>query len=281
MKLLRFGKAGKEKPGVVDKAGIIRDVSSIVPDYSPETLSPALLSKLKKADLASLPAAPKNARIGAPVSRIGHFIAIGLNYADHAAETGAPIPKEPIIFSKAPNCLSGPNDDVLMPKGSKKLDWEVELAIVIGRRCDYVSEADALKHVLGYALCNDVSEREYQAERGGQWMKGKSAPTFGPLGPWIATTDEVKDPQSLAMFLDVNGKRMQTGNTSTMIFSVRQIVSYLSQFMVLEPGDVITTGTPPGVGLGMKPPKFLKAGDDMRLGIDGLGEQRQKVVARN
>lgn len=280
MKLLRFGKAGKEKPGVIDKSGVIRDVSSIVPDYSPETLSSALVSRLKKADLSSLPAAPKNARIGAPVSRIGHFIAIGLNYADHAAETGAPIPKEPIVFSKAPTCLSGPNDDVLLPKGSKKSDWEVELAIVIGKRCDYVSEADALKHVLGYALCNDVSEREYQAERGGQWIKGKSAPTFGPLGPWIVTTDEIKDPQNLAMFLDVNGKRMQTGNTSTMIFSVRQIVSYLSQFMVLEPGDVITTGTPPGVGLGMKPPKFLKNGDEMRLGIDGLGEQRQKVVAR-
>jgi len=280
MKLLRFGKPGKEKPGVIDKGGVIRDVSSIVGDYSPETISPALIRALKKADLASLPVAPKNARIGSPVSRTGHFIAIGLNYADHAAETGAPIPKEPIVFSKAPSSLSGPNDDVHLPKGSKKSDWEVELAVVIGKRCDYVSEEDALSHVFGYALCNDMSEREYQAERGGQWIKGKSAPTFGPLGPWIATADEIKDPQKLDMFLDVNGKRCQTGNTATMIFSVKQIVSYLSQFMVLEPGDVITTGTPPGVGLGMKPPKFLKNGDTMHLGIAGLGEQRQKVVAR-
>lgn len=280
MKLLRFGQPGDERPGVLDKDGVIRDVSSIVGDYSPETISHELAAKLKQADLASLPAAPANVRIGAPVSRIGHFIAIGLNYADHAAEAGAPIPTEPIIFSKAPNCLSGPNDDVLLPRGSVKSDWEVELAVVIGKRCDYVSEADALSHVFGYALCNDMSEREYQAERGGQWIKGKSAPTFGPLGPWIVTTDEIKDPQSLDMFLDVNGKRAQTGNTATMIFSVKHIVSYLSQFMVLEPGDVITTGTPPGVGLGMKPPKFLKAGDTMHLGISGLGEQRQKVVAR-
>ncbi|MGN6469977.1 MAG: fumarylacetoacetate hydrolase family protein [Rhizobiaceae bacterium] len=280
MKLVRFGRKGKEKPGVVDKDGVIRDVSSLVPDYTPETISPSLLRTLKKADLSALPAAPKNARLGAPLARTGHFIAIGLNYADHAAETGAPIPKEPIIFSKAPNCLSGPNDDVLMPKGSKKLDWEVELAVVIGKRCDYVEEKDALGHVFGYALCNDVSEREYQAERGGQWMKGKGAPTFGPLGPWLVTTDEIKDPQKLDMFLDVNGKRMQTGNTQTMIFSVAHVVSYLSQFMVLDPGDIITTGTPPGVGLGMKPQVFLKNGDTIRLGIAGLGEQSQKVVAR-
>jgi 2-keto-4-pentenoate hydratase/2-oxohepta-3-ene-1,7-dioic acid hydratase in catechol pathway len=280
LKLVRFGRKGKEKPGVVDKDGVIRDVSSLVPDYTPETVSPSLLRTLKKADLSALPAAPKNARLGAPLARTGHFIAIGLNYADHAAETGAPIPKEPIIFSKAPNCLSGPNDDVLMPKGSKKLDWEVELAVVIGKRCDYVEEKDALGHVFGYALCNDVSEREYQAERGGQWMKGKGAPTFGPLGPWLVTTDEIKDPQKLDMFLDVNGKRMQTGNTQTMIFSVAHVVSYLSQFMVLDPGDIITTGTPPGVGLGMKPQVFLKNGDTIRLGIAGLGEQSQKVVAR-
>ena len=280
MKLVRFGEKGSEKPGVIDSSGTIRDVSSLVADYSPETLSPALVEKLAAADLSALPAAPQGVRIGAPVSRIGHFIAIGLNYADHAAETGAPIPAEPIVFSKAPNSLSGPDDDVLMPRGSKKLDWEVELAIVIGKRCDYVEEKDALGHVLGFALCNDVSEREYQAERGGQWMKGKSAPTFGPLGPWIATADEIADPQDLDMFLDVNGERCQTGNTKTMIFSVAHVVSYLSQFMVLEPGDVITTGTPPGVGLGMKPPRFLKAGDEMHLGIAGLGEQRQKVVAR-
>jgi 2-keto-4-pentenoate hydratase/2-oxohepta-3-ene-1,7-dioic acid hydratase in catechol pathway len=280
MKLLRFGDKGREKPGLMDKDGVIRDASSIVADYSPETISFDLLARLKQADIDSLPAAPAGVRIGSPVSRIGHFIAIGLNYADHAAETGAPIPKEPIVFSKAPSCLSGPNDDVLLPKGSVKSDWEVELAVVIGKRCDYVSEADALDHVLGYALCNDMSEREYQAERGGQWIKGKSAPTFGPLGPWIATGDEIADPQKLDMFLDLNGKRVQTGSTATMIFSVRQIVSYLSQFMVLEPGDVITTGTPPGVGLGMKPPLFLKDGDTMHLGIAGLGEQRQTVVAR-
>jgi len=280
LKLVRFGSKGKEKPGVIDKGGVVRDVSSLVPDFTPETISPSLLRMLKKADLSALPAAPKNARLGAPLARTGHFVAIGLNYADHAAETGAPIPKEPIIFSKAPNCLSGPNDDVLMPKGSKKLDWEVELAVVIGKRCDYVEEKDALGHVFGYALCNDVSEREYQAERGGQWMKGKSGPTFGPLGPWIATADEIKDPQKLDMFLDVNGKRMQTGNSSTMIFSVAHVVSYLSQFMVLDAGDIITTGTPPGVGLGMKPPVFLKNGDVMHLGIAGLGEQTQKVAAR-
>lgn len=280
MKLLRFGELGLEKPGILDKDGVIRDASSIVADYSPETVSLELLSILQDIDPATLPAVPAGVRIGAPVSRIGHFIAIGLNYADHAAETGAPIPKEPIVFSKAPSCLSGPNDDVMLPKGSVKSDWEVELAVVIGKRCDYVEEKDALKHVFGYALCNDVSEREYQAERGGQWIKGKSAPTFGPLGPWIVTPDELGDPQKLDMFLDVNGKRAQTGSTATMIFTVRQIVSYLSQFMVLEPGDVITTGTPPGVGLGMKPPVFLKDGDEMHLGIAGLGEQRQKVVAR-
>ena len=279
MKLIRFGAAGQEKPGVVDADGAVRDASAIVPDYAPETIN-AALATLRGADLSALPAAPEGARIGAPLARTGHFIAIGLNYADHAAETGAPIPAEPIVFSKAPSCLCGPNDDVLMPRGSVKLDWEVELAVVIGRRCDYVEEKDALDHVLGYALCNDVSEREYQAERGGQWIKGKSAPTFGPLGPWIATADEIADPQDLDMFLDVNGKRCQTGNTKTMIFSVAHVVSYLSRFMLLEPGDVITTGTPPGVGLGMKPPVFLKAGDTMRLGIAGLGEQNQKVVAR-
>jgi 2-keto-4-pentenoate hydratase/2-oxohepta-3-ene-1,7-dioic acid hydratase in catechol pathway len=280
MKLLRFGKLGEEKPGLLDTKGVIRDASSVVPDYGPETLSFGLIETLRRVDPATLPAVAEGVRIGAPVSRVGHFIAIGLNYADHAAETGAPIPKEPIVFSKAPSCLSGPNDDVMLPPGSLKSDWEVELAVVIGKRCDHVGEADALDHVFGYALCNDMSEREYQQERGGQWIKGKSAPTFGPLGPWIATADEIADPQKLAMFLDVNGKRAQTGNTATMIFTVRQIVTYLSQFMLLEPGDVITTGTPPGVGLGMKPPVFLKAGDVMHLGIAGLGEQRQTVVAR-
>ncbi|MEX0956233.1 MAG: fumarylacetoacetate hydrolase family protein [Rhizobiaceae bacterium] len=280
MKLLRIGDLGKETPAVLDGDGVARDVSSIVGDYSPETLSPDLIARLGKADLASLPAMPSGARIGAPVSRIGHFIAIGLNYADHAAETGAAIPSEPIVFSKAPSCLSGPNDDVILPKGSVKSDWEVELAIVIGKRAEYVEEKDALDHVLGYALCNDVSEREYQAERGGQWIKGKSAPTFGPLGPWLVTPDEIPDPQTLVMFLDVNGEKAQRGSTSTMIFPVTRLISYLSEFMRLEPGDVITTGTPPGVGLGRKPPIFLKAGDTMHLGIAGLGEQKQKVVAR-
>jgi 2-keto-4-pentenoate hydratase/2-oxohepta-3-ene-1,7-dioic acid hydratase in catechol pathway len=281
LKLLRIGSAGAEKPAVLDGTGVARDVSSIVPDFSPETVSLELIARLKSADLASLPVLPAGSRIGAPLKRVGHFIAIGLNYADHAAETGAPIPKEPIVFSKAPSCLCGPNDDVLLPPGSQKLDWEVELAVIIGKRCDLVPEEDALSHILGYALCNDVSEREYQAERGGQWIKGKSAPTFGPLGPWIVTPDEVPDPQSLDMYLDVNGESAQRGSTKTMIFPVAHLISYLSRFMVLEPGDVITTGTPPGVGLGRKPnPVFLKAGDTMRLGIAGLGEQNQKVVAR-
>jgi len=280
LKLIRFGSVGQEKPGLIDADGKIRDVSSLVSDYSPETIAQNLLERLKAADLAALPVVPDGVRIGSPISRIGHFIAIGLNYADHAAETNSPIPSEPIVFSKAPSSLSGPNDDVLLPKGSEKLDWEVELAIVIGQRADNVTEADALSHVLGYAVCNDVSERSWQAERGGQWIKGKSAPTFGPLGPWIVTPDEVADPQNLDMFLDVNGERLQTGNTKTMIFPVAHIISYLSGFMVLEPGDVITTGTPPGVGLGQKPPRFLKAGDEMKLGIAGLGEQKQKVVAR-
>ncbi|TWH24490.1 MULTISPECIES: fumarylacetoacetate hydrolase family protein [unclassified Aminobacter] len=280
MKLIRFGERGQEKPGLIGADCKLRDASSLVSDYSPETIAQDLAGKLAGVDASTLPEVPEGVRLGSPVSRVGHFIAIGLNYADHAAETGSPIPSEPIVFSKAPSCLSGPNDDVLLPKGSEKLDWEVELAVVIGKRADNVSEADALSHVLGYALCNDVSERAWQAERGGQWIKGKSAPTFGPLGPWIATPDEIADPQNLDMFLDVNGERCQTGNTRTMIFSVAHIISYLSSFMVLEPGDVITTGTPPGVGLGMKPQKFLKAGDEMRLGIAGLGEQRQKVVAR-
>ncbi|WEX11580.1 fumarylacetoacetate hydrolase family protein [Chelativorans sp. AA-79] len=280
MKLLRFGNKGAEKPAVLHTDGTIRDVSSLVADYMPETISPALIRILRSADLAALPTVPEMTRTGAPVARTGHFIAIGLNYADHAAESNLPVPGEPVVFSKAPSCLSGPDDDVMLPKESRKTDWEVELAVIIGERCDYVSQEEALSRVFGYAVCNDVSEREYQAERGGQWIKGKSAPTFGPLGPWIVTPDEIADPQNLDMFLDVNGERMQTGNTSTMIFSVAEIVSYLSRFMVLEPGDVITTGTPPGVGMGRKPQVFLKEGDEMRLGIAGLGEQRQRVVAR-
>jgi 2-keto-4-pentenoate hydratase/2-oxohepta-3-ene-1,7-dioic acid hydratase in catechol pathway len=266
---------------VLDKGGVARDVSSIVRDYTPETIADGLITKLRAADLSKLPALSADARIGSPVARTGHFIAIGLNYADHAAETGAAIPKEPIVFSKAPSSLNGPNDDVLMPRGSVKSDWEIELAFVIGKTAEYVSEKDALDYVLGYAICNDVSEREYQSERGGQWIKGKSAPTFGPLGPWLVTPDEVPDPQNLAMELDLNGKPQQRGSTRTMIFGVAHLISYLSQFMRLEPGDVVTTGTPPGVGLGQKPPFFLKAGDTMRLSIPGFGEQRQKVVAHN
>lgn len=280
MKLLRFGNRGTEKPAVLHGDGTIRDVSALVADFSPETISPTILRILESADVGSLPEVPAATRIGPPISRTGHFLAIGLNYADHAAESGQPVPQEPVVFSKAPSCLSGPYDDVLLPKGSVKTDWEVELAVIIGERCDYVEEEDALSKVFGYAICNDVSEREYQAERGGQWIKGKSAPTFGPLGPWLVTADEVPDPQNLEMFLDVNGERRQTGSTRTMIFSVAHIISYLSRFMVLEPGDIITTGTPPGVGLGMKPPVYLKAGDEMRLGISGLGEQRQRVTAR-
>ncbi|NMG38414.1 FAA hydrolase family protein [Chelativorans sp. ZYF759] len=279
MKLLRFGETGHEKPGVLDTDGTIRDVSSLVSDFTPDTLSALMLGTLTRADLSSLPEVPAGTRLGPPIARTGHFLAIGLNYADHAEESGMPIPTEPIIFSKAPSSLSGPNDDVIIPRGSAKTDWEVELAIIIGEHCHGVDEDEALSMVLGYALCNDVSERAFQAERGGQWIKGKSAPTFGPLGPWLVTADEIADPQDLDMFLDVNGERCQTGNTRTMIFPVAHIVSYVSQFMALEPGDIITTGTPPGVGMGMKPQRFLKAGDEMRLGIAGLGEQRQKVVA--
>nr|WP_245247874.1 fumarylacetoacetate hydrolase family protein [Tianweitania sediminis] len=278
---MRFGPKGQERPGILHADGTIRDVSALVADYGPESVSFDLLEQLRSAKLDELPVVEDSVRIGAPLSRTGHFIAIGLNFADHAAETGAEIPKEPLIFSKAPSCLSGPDDDVLLPRGSLKLDHEVELAVVIGKRCDYVSKADALSHVLGYAICNDVSERDYQKDRGGQWIKGKSAPTFGPLGPWIVTADEVGDPQSLDMFLDLNGERSQTGNTDTMIFSVAEIVSYLSEFMVLEPGDVITTGTPPGVGAGKKPPVYLRAGDQLRLGVAKLGEQRQQVVSRD
>jgi 2-keto-4-pentenoate hydratase/2-oxohepta-3-ene-1,7-dioic acid hydratase in catechol pathway len=278
MKLVRFGAPGAEKPGLCDTDGTIRDLSGHVKDITGDTLSPSSLAALKKIDPKSLPAAPKGVRLGAPVGSVKNFIAIGLNYSDHAKETGAEIPKEPIIFAKLPNCIVGPNDDVMIPKGSLKLDWEVEIAFVVGTRARYVEEKDAPKHIAGYTVCNDVSERHFQIERGGQWMKGKCAETFGPLGPWLVTSDEIKDVQSLPMFLDVNGKRMQTGSTSTMIFTCAHILHYVSQFMVLEPGDVITTGTPPGVGLGMKPPVFLKAGDVMTLGIEGLGQQQQKVV---
>ena len=278
MKLVRFGAPGAEKPGLVDAQGVIRDLSAQVRDITGETLDAASLDKLRKLDTKSLPAAPQGVRLGAPVGNVRNFIAVGLNYADHAKETGADIPKEPILFNKLPNCIVGPNDDVMIPKGSLKLDYEVEIAFVIGKRARYVAEKDALSYIAGYAICNDVSERHFQSERGGQWMKGKCAETFGPLGPWLVTRDEIEDVQDLAMSLDVNGQRRQTGSTRTMIFGIQHLMHYISQFMVLEPGDVVTTGTPPGVALGMKPPVWLKAGDVMRLTIQGLGEQAQKVV---
>ncbi|HRJ70546.1 MAG TPA: fumarylacetoacetate hydrolase family protein [Beijerinckiaceae bacterium] len=277
MKLVRYGRPGKEKPGIVDSQGRIRDLSKHVKDLSGEGLSPKSLAKLAKLKVDRLPLVRGKPRLGPCVGNVGNFIAVGLNYADHAAETGAPIPKEPILFNKATSCIIGPYDEVVLPKGSKKTDWEVELVIIIGSRASYVSEKDALNHVAGYCVCNDVSEREFQTERGGQWMKGKGCPTFGPIGPWLVTRDEIKDVQKLSMWLDVNDERMQTGSTATMIFPVKHLVSYISQFMILEPGDIITTGTPPGVGLGMKPPRYLKAGDVVRLGIEGLGEQKQVI----
>jgi len=278
MKLLRYGPKGREKPGLLDQDGVIRDLSEIIPDITPATLAAGAINKVKRAKKDQLPVVKKNVRIGACVGGVRNFIAIGLNYTDHAIETNSPIPTEPIVFNKAPSCIVGPNDDVMIPKGSKKTDWEVELAIIIGKSGSYIDEKDALGYVAGYAVCHDVSERAFQIERGGQWTKGKGCPTFGPLGPWLVTRDEIKDVQNLSMFLDVNGKRMQTGNTSTMIFGVAHLVSYVSQFMLLEAGDVITTGTPPGVGMGMKPPKFLKGGETVTLGIEGLGEQTQHVV---
>lgn len=278
MRLVRYGAIGQEKPGMLDRSGRLRDLSAHAKDITGETLSPAALDKLKAVDPASLPLVEGSPRFGSPVTAMSKFIAIGLNYADHAAESGLPVPAEPIVFLKANTSLCGPNDNVEKPRGSTKLDWEVELAIIIGTRAKYVSEADALKHVAGYAVCNDVSERFFQIERLGQWTKGKSHDTFGPLGPWLVTADEIPDPQKLGMWLDVNGERRQTGSTATMIFGVAKIVSYLSEIMTLQPGDIITTGTPPGVGMGMKPPQFLKAGDVVTLGIDGLGEQRQQVV---
>ena len=273
MKLLRFGPKGREKPGIVDKDGVIRDLSGVVDDITPATLAAGAIAKIKKVKPETLPAAPKRARIGACVGDVRNFIAIGLNYVDHATETNSPIPKEPIIFNKAPSCIVGPNDEVVIPKGSKKTDWEVELAVIIGKGGSYIDEDKALSHVAGYAVCHDVSEREFQIERGGQWTKGKGCPTFGPLGPWLVTRDEVKDVQDLDMFLDVNGRRMQTGNTRTMIFGVATLVSYLSQFMMLEAGDVITTGTPPGVGMGMKPPTL--PGPPARRGVRPAGPPPQ------
>ena len=280
MKLLRYGPAGQEKPGILDAAGAIRDLSGIVPDITGDVLSPAALAKIAAVDVNSLPKVAGNPRLGPPVTGMKNLICIGLNYADHAAETGAPIPKEPIVFLKSLNALQGPNDDVVIPRGSVKTDYEVELCIIIGTRAKYVSEDKALDYVAGYAVGNDVSEREWQAERGGAWDKGKGFDTFGPLGPWLVTKDEIPDPQNLAMYCDVDGVREQNGSTKTMIFGVKQIVAYVSQCITLNPGDVIFTGTPPGVGLGKKPvPIFLKAGQTMKLGIAGLGEQTQKLVA--
>ncbi|MFN8984098.1 MAG: fumarylacetoacetate hydrolase family protein [Alphaproteobacteria bacterium] len=280
MKLLRYGPAGQEKPGILDATGAIRDLSGIVPDIIGDVLSPTALAKIAAVDVNSLPRVAGNPRLGSPVTGMKNLICIGLNYADHAAETGAPIPKEPIVFLKSLNALQGPNDDVVIPRGSVKTDYEVELCIIIGTRAKYVSEDKALDYVAGYAVGNDVSEREWQAERGGAWDKGKGFDTFGPLGPWLVTKDEIPDPQNLAMYCDVDGVREQNGSTKTMIFGVKQIVSYVSQCITLNPGDVIFTGTPPGVGLGKKPtPIFLKAGQTMKLGIAGLGEQTQKLVA--
>ncbi|GLR92043.1 fumarylacetoacetate hydrolase family protein [Bradyrhizobium iriomotense] len=279
MKLVRYGEKGAEKPGLIDKSGQLRDLSAHVKDLTGEAYSPESLKKLAALDPASLPAVSGKPRFGAPVTGISKFVAIGLNYSDHAKETGAAIPTEPIIFMKANTALSGPNDPVEKPRGSTKLDWEVEIAAIIGTRAKYVSEADALNHVAGYCVCNDVSERNFQTERLGQWTKGKSHDTFGPLGPWLATKDEIKDVQNLPMWLDVNGQRRQTGSTATMIFSMAKCISYVSQFMTLLPGDIITTGTPPGVGMGMKPPTYLNVGDVITLGIEGLGEQRQEIVA--
>jgi 2-keto-4-pentenoate hydratase/2-oxohepta-3-ene-1,7-dioic acid hydratase in catechol pathway len=278
MKLLRYGPNGKEKPGLLDKDGKIRDLSATIADVNPETLAPAALDKLRKLDPASLPLVSGAPRLGTCLTQIPKIVCVGLNYTDHAKETGAAIPKEPILFMKATSSLSGPNDDVMLPKGSEKTDWEVELGIVIGSVTRYVGEKEALKHIAGYCVVNDVSERAFQIERGGQWTKGKSADTFCPMGPWLVTADEVKDPGKLDLFCEVNGKKMQNGTTANLIFGVAHIVSYISHFMTLMPGDVIPTGTPAGVGLGMKPPLFLKAGDTMRLGISGLGEQQQKVV---
>jgi 2,4-didehydro-3-deoxy-L-rhamnonate hydrolase len=284
MKLVRYGNPGKEKPGLIDAKGVLRDLSAVLPDIGSAQLGDAVLKKIAKLKTDRLPAVRGKPRMGCPVAKVGKFIAIGLNYSDHAAEAGMPIPKEPIVFMKATTCIQGPNDDVMLPKGSVKTDWEVELGIVIGTKAQYVSQKDALNFVAGYTLINDLSEREYQLERGPQWDKGKGCDTFGPIGPWLVTKDEVANVQKLSMWLDVNGQRLQTGNTKTMVFGAAKIVSYVSQFMTLLPGDVITTGTPPGVGMGVKKdgkpaPRYLKPGDVMTLGIEGLGEQRQVVRA--
>lgn len=281
MKLVRFGPRNGEKPGLVDEQGHIRDLSSQVGDLGGDWLSPSGLAQIRALDVRSLPIIAPQTRLGAPIAGSRNFIGIGLNYADHAAETGAPIPSEPIMFLKSLGTICGPNDDVAISESMRKVDWEVELAVIIGSLARDVTLDEALDHVAGYCICNDVSEREWQLERGGSWDKGKGYDNFGPLGPWLVTADEIADPQKLGMFLDVDGQAMQRGSTATMIFGVKEIISYVSQFVTLHPGDVITTGTPPGVGLGQKPPRFLAPGQTVRLGIDGLGEQQQRFVLRD
>ena len=282
MKLLRYGLVGAERPGIVDAGGKVRDVSGIVDDIAGETLTNAGLEKLRAVDTSKLPLVEEGTRIGPCVGRVGKFICVGLNYADHARESGVEPPKEPVLFMKATSAICGPNDNVIIPRNSRKTDWEVELGVVIGREARYVEIGDAMNHVAGYCVVNDVSEREFQIERCGQWVKGKSADTFGPIGPWLVSRDEVADPQRLSMWLEIDGRRYQNGSTATMIFGVAHLVSYISQFMSLQPGDIISTGTPPGVGLGQKPePVYLRPGQTMRLGIDGLGEQKQRLVAAN
>ena len=279
MKLLRFGNSGEEKPGIIDENGKIRDLSDVIDDINGNTISPESLDKLKSLDVSSLAEVTGNPRIGPCVSKVGKFLCIGLNFSDHAAETGLEPPEEPILFSKATSAIIGPNDNVEIPRTSTATDWEVELGVIIGKKAKYISEAEAKNYIAGYCVVNDVSERDFQIKRSGQWTKGKSCDTFGPIGPYLVTTDEIEDVQNLSMYLDVNGKRMQTGSTKTMIFSAYHIVHYLSQFMTLFPGDVIATGTPPGVGMGMQPPVYLKPGDVMKLGIDKLGDQEQKCVS--
>ncbi len=279
MKLIRWGAKGEEKPGLVDSAGDLRDLSGHVADITPDLLSPEGLKNIGAIEAAGLPKVPDGARLGMPLTGISKIVCVGLNYADHAAETGAKIPKEPILFLKAVSSLNGPNDDIVIPRGSVKTDWEVELGVVIGTRASYVSEQEAMDHVAGYCIVNDVSEREYQSERGGLWDKGKGCDSFAPIGPWLVTRDEVADPQNLKLWTEVNGVRRQNGSTQTMIFDVRTLVSYISHFMTLMPGDIIATGTPPGVALGMKPPQYLKAGDTLRLSVEGLGEQNNRLVA--
>jgi len=278
MKLLRVGEFGKEKPAALDKNGKIRDLSKHIKDFDPSTLNFSILETLKKVNLETLPEVTSSTRIGSCIAKPGKFLAVGLNYSDHAAETNAEIPKEPIIFNKAANCMVGPNDNIILPKASKKLDWEIEIAFVVGKNTKYITEKEAPDHILGYCMVNDISEREWQIERGGLWDKGKSGDTFGPTGPYLVTKDELKDVQNLSMSLDIDGKRMQTGNTNKMIFDMNFILSYLSNFMSLQPGDIVTTGTPPGVGMAMKPAKYLQVGNKLKLNIEGLGEQNSQIV---